>query len=185
MLSISDDKGENMKNTIGIITMLLLVAACSNQASTTTQAVAEQPIKVGVNFPMTGGLSIYGEPLYEGLMLGIEEVNKAGGVNGRPMQIILEDNGGKPQNAVSAAQKMIETDNVHIMLSTIVGPTGAIAPITESNKKVLLYAAATDTFARQNIYVFKDSVDAKYDCEVLVAEALKQDMNRIALLGAI
>jgi ABC-type branched-subunit amino acid transport system substrate-binding protein len=71
------------------------------------------------------------------------------------------------------------------MLSTIVGPTGAIAPITESNQKILLYAAATDTFARQNTHVFKDSVDAKYDCEVLVAEALKRDMERVALLGAI
>ncbi len=163
---------------------LLLLTACG-KSEITAQAVAEQPIKIGVNFPMTGGLSIYGEPLYEGLMLGIEEVNKAGGTNGRQLQIILEDNGGKPQNAVSAAQKLIETDNVNIMLSTIVGPTGAIVPITESNKKILLYAAATDTFARKSTHVFKDSVDAKYDCEVLVAEALKRGMTRVALLGAI
>ncbi len=134
---------------------------------------------------MTGGLSVYGEPLYEGLMLGIEEVNKAGGVNGRPLQVILEDNGGKPQNAVSAAQKLIETDNINIMLSTMVGPTGAIVPIAENNKKVLLYAAATDSFAEKNTNVFKDSVDARYDCEVLVAEALRRGMKHIALLGAI
>lgn len=169
---------------VGIIVSLLLTA-CQSQSDITAQAVAEQPIKIGVNFPMTGGLSIYGEPLFEGLSLGVEEINAAGGVNGKQIQLILEDNGGDPKKAVSAAQKLLDTDQVHMMITTMVGPTGAIAPITEAKKKVLIYAAATDKFAEKNKYVFKDSVDAKYDCEILAAEALKSNMNKIALLGAI
>lgn len=168
----------------GIITLLFL-AACQNQSDITAQAVAERPITMGVNFPMTGGLSVYGEPLLEGFSLGVDEVNKAGGVNGRPIKIVLEDNGGDPKRAVNAAQKLIETDGVDIQLTTLVGPTGAIAPIAESQKKVLLYAAAVDTFAEQNTWVFKDSVDAGYDCEVLIKEALKQGMARVAIFGAL
>jgi len=163
---------------------LLFLTACG-QPEITAQAVAEEPILLGANFPMTGRLSVYGQPLFEGFSLAVEEINNAGGINGMQIELILEDNGGEPTRAVVAAQKLIESDKIRIQISTMVGPTGAIVPITESVKSVLLYAAASGEFAEQNKYVFKDSVDAKYDCEVLAKEAVNGGMRRIALFGAI
>lgn len=165
-----------MKTPLLIVCLLLL--ACTSEHPSDS-------IRIGVNFPLTGGLAVYGQPLLEGFTLGLEEVNAARGVHGKPLQIIVEDNAGDPRTAIQAAQKLMDSDQVHLMITTMVGPTGAIVPLTEKEHLPLLYAAATDGFADKNQYVFKDSVDAYYDCQLLGQEALKRGMKRVALFGTL
>lgn len=155
-----------------ILLALLLIISCTRQTD---------EIAIGVNFPLSGGLAVYGTPLLEGLQLGVDDVNQNGGVNGKEIKLIIEDNQGNPARAATAAEKLIQQDDVDLIVSTLVGPTGAIAPITEQNNKILLYAAAVNNFAEQNKLVFKDSVDAYVDCDVF-AQNFKG--RRIALFGA-
>jgi len=163
-----------------IVLICLVLAAC-----TPTAPVAEEKsILIGLDLPLTGVLSIYGQPLLEGLQLGTEEINAVGGVNGKPLTLIAQDNEGKPATAATAAQKLIEEDNINILFSAMVGPTGAIAPLTEKNKKILSYVAAADTFAEQNHYVFKDSVDSFVDCTLLGRYAKENKLTHVALFGA-
>ncbi|HLC32220.1 MAG TPA: ABC transporter substrate-binding protein [Candidatus Nanoarchaeia archaeon] len=161
---------------IRLVLALLVLFSCT--------APSEDQIKIGLDFPLSGGLAVYGQPLLEGVSLAVDEINAAGGVNGKLIKIVIEDNQGKPPVAAIAAQKLIEQDNVLLLLSTLVGPTGAIAPITEQHNKILLYAAAVDSFAEQNKLVFKDSVDSFVDCSLLAEYVLARGETNIALLGA-
>jgi len=161
------------------ILMLAILLGCASETSTKETT---ETIKIGVNFPMSGGLSVYGEPLLEGLQIAVEEVNANGGVNGKSFELIVEDNRGVPTDAVTAMQKLISQD-VALVMSTMVGLTGAITPVAEQNKQVLLYAAAADTFAEDNTFVFKDSVDAFYDCELLGNFVAEQGAERVGLFG--
>ncbi len=70
------------------------------------------PIKVGVVLPLTGKQAKFGEIEKNSFLLALEEINKAGGVNGRPIQLIIEDDTSKPDVGRSAVEKLISKDKV-------------------------------------------------------------------------
>jgi len=170
-----------LKTFMLIICILILIGGCSGG---TGLAVHKDTVKIGIDFPMSGPLAVYGNPLFEGFQLAAEEINQEGGINGRPIQLVVQDNRGTPKEAVTAAEQMLDNDKIDLMLTTLVGPAGAIAPLTESRKKILLYAAAADNFAESNQYVFKDSVDSYNDCRLLAEYGAENGIKRIALFGA-
>lgn len=77
---------------------------------------ADPPIKVGVVLPLTGEQAKFGEIEKNSFLMCLEEVNKAGGINGRPIELIMEDDTGKPDVGRSAVEKLISRDNV-VMLT--------------------------------------------------------------------
>ena len=70
------------------------------------------PIKVGVVLPLTGEQAKFGEIEKNSLLMGLEEINKAGGVNGRIIELLIEDDTGKPDVGRSAVEKLISQDKV-------------------------------------------------------------------------
>ncbi len=159
-----------------MLIFIFTLAACSSSTN-------REDILIGADFPMSGGLSVYGEALYSGLSLGIEDVNSQGGVNGQNITLILEDNAGNPQKSIDAANLLLEVRDVDILLSTMAGVTGPIVPLAEGKKKVLLYAVAVDSWADENTWIFKDSVDAYYDCGRLADWAQRQGMRELVIFG--
>lgn len=81
-------------------------------------AVAAEPIKVGVILPFTGGSSIAASEIFNGITLALEEVNGAGGVLGRKIELIKEDDESIPTKGVTAAQKLITRDKVVALIGT-------------------------------------------------------------------
>jgi len=73
---------------------------------------AEPPIKVGVVLPLTGEQAKFGEIEKNSFLMALEEVNKAGGIKGRPVELIIEDDTSKPDIGRSAVEKLISRDNV-------------------------------------------------------------------------
>jgi branched-chain amino acid transport system substrate-binding protein len=73
---------------------------------------ADGPLKVGVVLPLTGEQAKFGEIEKNSFLMGLEEINKAGGVNGRQIELIIEDDTGKPDVGRSAVEKLISRDNV-------------------------------------------------------------------------
>ena len=78
---------------------------------------ADEPIKVGTVVRLSVG-SEHGVPSRRGVEMAVDEVNKAGGINGRKVELIVEDEKDSPQTAVNAVKKLIEVDKV----VAIVGP---------------------------------------------------------------
>ena len=84
-------KGELMKTKILVgIFVLLFLAACAQQAEIPVQKT-EEPIKIGAALPLTGVASPYGQNARQGIDLAVEEINAAGGIDGRQIEIIYED----------------------------------------------------------------------------------------------
>ncbi len=77
---------------------------------------ADEPIKVGVVLPLTGGQAKFGEIEKNSFEMGVEKINKAGGVNGRPIELIIEDDTSKPDVGRSAVERLISRDKV-VMLT--------------------------------------------------------------------
>jgi branched-chain amino acid transport system substrate-binding protein len=75
-------------------------------------AAAADPIKIGVILPLSGPSSLAGSEVLTGITLAFEEVNAAGGLLGRPIEMIKEDDEGVPTKGVTAAKKLIERDGV-------------------------------------------------------------------------
>lgn len=73
---------------------------------------SEAPIKVGVVLPLTGEQAKFGEIEKNSFLMGLEEINKAGGIKGRHIELIIEDDTGKPDVGRSAVEKLISKDNV-------------------------------------------------------------------------
>jgi len=77
-----------------------------------TGAAAEDTIKVGVVLPLTGKLAKFGEIENKSFLMALEEINTAGGVNGKKIELIIEDTTGKPDVGRSAIEKLITQDEV-------------------------------------------------------------------------
>ena len=81
-------------------------------------AAAQETIKVGLIDPLTGNASFYGQSLQKGAQLAFEEANARGGVLGKKLELISEDDRCVPADGTSAAIKLITRDNVAAILGT-------------------------------------------------------------------
>ena len=95
-----------------IAAALLLVLGCA------WPAAAQETIKIGLIDPLTGNASFYGQSLQRGVQLAFEEANARGGVLGKKLELISEDDRCVPADGTSAAIKLITRDNVATILGT-------------------------------------------------------------------
>lgn len=103
-------------------------------------------IKIGVITPLTGANSSFGQSAKKGVQLLEEETNKAGGINGRKVQFLIQDDESKPSTAVTVAQKFINSDKV----CGIVGPltstcANSVAPICQRDGIPMVTGTGTNT----------------------------------------
>ena len=104
-----------------------------------------RPIKIGVIGPMSGPNAPYGSFEWRGASLATAQINAAGGILGRKVELVRGDSECTPVEAVLAAQRMISKDHVPFMLGDICSAaTLALEPIVENAKVVLLNAASSD-----------------------------------------
>jgi len=88
----------------------------SAQTKVTNEGISPTEIVIGTHQDLSGPIKVWGVPVSNGMKMAVEEINAAGGVNGRKLKMILEDNGYDPKKAVLATQKMIERDKVFAMI---------------------------------------------------------------------
>lgn len=143
-----------------IIVVAGFLAIYSPQASNNgavVQSSGKEPIKVGVITILTGDLAAYGQYGREAIDLAVEEINSKGGVNGRKIKLIYEDDQATPQNSATAMKKLLEVDGVNAVISfTGSGATAAHAPLAESNRTPLVIAlASAEKIKNSGDYVFR------------------------------
>ena len=95
-----------------IPTMLLLGAVALFSGT----AKADETIKIGVNEPLTGAVAASGNYVTDGARLAADEINASGGVLGKQVELVIEDNKSNPKEAVAAAEKLIVKDKVTVMM---------------------------------------------------------------------
>jgi branched-chain amino acid transport system substrate-binding protein len=84
-------------------------------------AQAQEPIKIGWLSSLTGPLSSAAIAENQGVQFAVDEINKAGGINGRKIELLTRDTAGEPTKAVNLAQQLVFSDKVHF----VVGPVNS------------------------------------------------------------
>ena len=106
-------------------------------------AFAKEPYKIGALFAVTGPASFLGEPEKNTAVMLQEQINKAGGINGHPLEIIIEDTKSEEATAVLSAKKLIESDKVLAIIGpSTTGESMALVPILNTAATPLLSCAA-------------------------------------------
>lgn len=122
-----------------------LFAAISLAALATTPALAADPIKIGVVTPLSGTYAGIGQQVRWGLELATKEVNAAGGIMGRQIELIFEDEEANPAVAVQKAEKLFQVGKVDFLTGTVnSGSTLAVGQLAERSGKLI---ATTVSFA--------------------------------------
>jgi urea transport system substrate-binding protein len=104
------------------------------------RASAAEAIRVGVISPLTGAWTVYGKAHSAGFQLAVDEINKAGGVLGRQMEIVIGDSQTEPRIVVEQANRLIRQERVDFLAGTFSSAErNAAGPVVKSANKVLLY----------------------------------------------
>jgi branched-chain amino acid transport system substrate-binding protein len=123
--------------------VLLLVAGLGSLVFAPLVVQAADPIKVGSVLRLSAGAED-GIPAKRGVELAVEEINKAGGINGSKVEVIFEDEKDSPTNAVNAVQKLINVDKVVAIIGPMTsGASLASAPSANEAKILLVTPTAT------------------------------------------
>ncbi|MBN9530257.1 MAG: ABC transporter substrate-binding protein [Alphaproteobacteria bacterium] len=118
------------------------------------------PIKIGMIIPLTGTTSQYGTTMSIAAKLAVNDINGAGGVGGRQIEVVIEDDRSNPEAAVRAARKLIDIDKVVAIGGSYASAvTSAIAPLCWESRTVLFTASGADSITRtpHQGYIFRTS----------------------------
>lgn len=115
-----------------------LAAAPAAGAQFTTQGVSATEIVIGTHMDLSGPLKAWGVPATNGMKLAIEQVNASGGIHGRQLRLVSEDDGYDPKKAVMQTQKLIERDKVFAIVSAM-GSATTLAPLPLVQRAGLLH----------------------------------------------
>lgn len=139
-------------------------------------------IQIGWIGPLTGDIAYYGEMIKMASELAIEEINNSGGIDGRSLISIYEDDGLDPKSGVSAFQKLINVDKVPIVIQAAGSSVMlAEAPIAEKNKVVLISPTCSNPAIKHaGDYIFRTWPSDAYQGEVLAGFAFNRLQKRRA-----
>jgi branched-chain amino acid transport system substrate-binding protein len=141
---------------------LSVTAGCKKKEEQSAEApkAAGDTIKIGFMGALTGDVAMFGKPTLEGMKMAAEEINAAGGVNGKKIEIVEADNRGDKQEGASVAQKLISRDNVVAILGDpTTGISKVVAPIAQKAGVVMLSAGATGPgLVEVGDFIFRDTL---------------------------
>lgn len=130
-----------MKKGLRLFLSFLTVLAVVFSLGSLSQA--KEPYKVGAIFSVTGAASFLGEPEKNTVLMLVDQINKSGGINGHPLEVIIEDSKSDETQAVLAAKKLLEKDHVLAIIGpSTTGESMALVPIMNSAKTPLISCAA-------------------------------------------
>lgn len=122
----------------GIITILCIIGLIINSLFITGNSVKEDTIKIGNIGILTGEGSTWGIAAKNGIELAVKDINSNGGINGKKLVALHEDDSGDSKKTISAFQKLTEINNVNIIIGTTWSSTGIPLIKLADNKKVLI-----------------------------------------------
>jgi branched-chain amino acid transport system substrate-binding protein len=182
--------GDSMKKTwiilsTAILSLLLFGCPPKTETATGTTDGGQGEIVVGEYGSLTGGQATFGTSTHNGIMLAMDEINGAGGVNGRQVKVITEDDQSKADEAANAVTKLISQNNVVAVLGEVASSSSlAAAPICQSNQVPMITPSSTNERVTQvGDYIFRMCFIDPYQGEAMANFVSKQlGMKRAAVL---
>ncbi|MDE1952560.1 MAG: ABC transporter substrate-binding protein [Betaproteobacteria bacterium] len=154
-------------------------------------AQAAEPIKIGVDGPFTGGSSSMGVSMRDGVRMAVDEINKSGGVLGRPIALVERDDEAKNERGVQIAQELINKEKVVAVVGYInTGVALASQRFFQEAKIPVMNNVATGTLVTHQFddqpenYVFRNAAHDSIQAPMIVEEAVtRRGYKRVAILS--
>jgi branched-chain amino acid transport system substrate-binding protein len=177
-----------MKYFLNVPARVAVVAALAASIST---AYAADPIKIGVSGPFTGGSSSMGVSMRDGVRLAADEINKAGGVLGRPLVLVERDDEAKNERGVQIAQELINNEHVAATVGYInTGVSLASQRFYQQAKIPVFNNVATGSVVTHQFddqpdnYIFRNAAADRIQSPMIVEEAVvKRGFKKVAILA--
>ena len=147
--------------------------------------IADAQVKIGAAEALTGNAAQYGTPIRKGLELALGEINGSGGINGQKIELLVEDEQGKKEEAITVFKKLIFQDKVLMLFGpTLSNSAQASDPVAQSAKVVVFGTSNTaDGITSIGNYVFRNSVtEADILPVTLRVAAQKTGLKKVAVL---
>ncbi|MBU1701003.1 MAG: ABC transporter substrate-binding protein [Candidatus Eisenbacteria bacterium] len=163
------------RSIIWLIVVVVVVTGViwySNQR-VETASVEPKVVKIGVAALLTGTHAVYGENVQDGVMLAVNEINEGGGIKGKAVEVVVEDEGSDPKQAVAAVQRLIAIEKVPV----IIGPASsggvmAAAPVANARNVVLLSpGGASPNITQAGDFVFRNRASGSAESLVMAEHA--------------
>ena len=137
----------NFLTAAGVVAAAGVLTACGGSSSSTaassTAAASGDTIKIGVMGPLTGNVSVYGQAVVNGAALYLKQVNADGGINGKQIEILTEDEQGDATQAVNCFTKMVDEGITALVGDVTTTPTLAVAAESADYNMPMVTASAT------------------------------------------
>ena len=144
----------NFLTAAGVVAAAGVLTACGGSSSSTaasstaasaagSAAASGDTIKIGVMGPLTGNVSVYGQAVVNGASLYLKQVNANGGINGKQIEILTEDEQGDATQAVNCFTKMVDEGITALVGDVTTTPTLAVAAESADYNMPMVTASAT------------------------------------------
>lgn len=176
-----------MKTPLKIVAFIAVCLAAAPTGCSRPQEAGggRNNIKIGFIAPLTGDLAYIGENMKAAAEIARDEINQAGGVGGRNVELIFEDGKCEPKEAANAGNKLVNMDRVPAIIGGLCSSeTLAVAPLAERSRVILFSAASTSPdISAAGDYIFRDVPSDSFQ-GVFAAQYVKTTLgkNRVALL---
>ena len=183
---LSDPLGEFfMKMQFKLLSAMTCLGLLAFLVTVQTQAQAQSVVKIGeVNSYKAQAAFL--EPYKKGMELAVEQINAAGGVNGRKIELITRDDNANPGDAVRAAEELVAREKIDVLTGTFLSNTGLAVADFAKQKKLFFLAGEplTDKMTWQggNQYTFRLRPGTYMQAAMLVPEAVKLNKKRWAIV---
>ena len=118
-------------------------------------AAAQDVLRFGLAMPLTGSQALYGQDQVKAAEWAVAEINKAGGVNGKKLEMIVLDTQADPQLGIQMTNRLVSVEKVPVFVTAWSGVVKAVAPIANDNKVVeLSIGANSPDVAKLGDYVY-------------------------------
>ena len=161
---------------IAMILSLLIVSCTQNQSA--------EPIRIGALFPLTGGLATYGEAALTSAQMAAEEINAAGGINGKPVEIDFQDHQCDPKIALAAFQELHLAKGIKVFTSAACsGTVLAIAPTLVSGDAIIVGTiVTTPKITGVSPYLFRNWASDAKQAKLYADEVKKHGYKKIGII---
>ncbi len=132
-------------------------AAALGPIAVSAQQAKGEPYKIGVTYPLTGPLAVNTPAVLLGGQLAVADINRSGGVKGRPLALAVEDTQGTPQGGVTAMRKLVQVDGVQAIITIFTNIVTAQMPLGDQLKVPSISTIETPGLVGKSQYSFAHS----------------------------
>lgn len=173
-----------MRKLRRFLVLFLVVILFGNILSVSSYAEKKpETIKIGAILPLSGNAAQYGQWCKNGIGLAVDEINFKGGIKGKKIEVIYEDDAAEPKKGASSVNKLINIDKVKVIIGPLPSAiTLAVAPICEKNKIVIMSSSSSPAITHAGDYIFRNWPSDDFEGSAMAKYAIKKGFKKIAIL---